>query len=226
MDKRSEPLASTRYCDHDHPLIRRTAERLQVPESTRLAVARNSFFFVRDSIVFGFDLFQQKASETLGLGYGVCWNKALLLIALLRANGIPARFCSIPIQRTFIRPAIGAWHRLANDPYHHCLVLADIDDRPVLLDAVLDRRTFDAFFRPIGVDWGIDWNGKDDMRLYSESVAGEIHVHDDIDATLDRRVGNKELPRFFARIGNRLVNRQMWKKVGIRPNPPETSGRA
>ena len=69
------------------------------------------------------------------------------------------------MKRTFIQPAIGAWHRLANDPFHHCMVHAYLNDRWTILDAVLDKGTYATFYRSAGVQWGIDWNGEDDVRL-------------------------------------------------------------
>lgn len=48
--------------------------------------------FVRDEIKFGYNLSDEiPASEVLKDGYGQCNTKATLLMALLRANGIPNR---------------------------------------------------------------------------------------------------------------------------------------
>jgi transglutaminase-like putative cysteine protease len=207
-------LEQTFYCNHGHPEIQAVAAGLKSGESDPAAIAKRTFYFVRDRFPFGFDLYQRKASEILKNGYGVCWNKSLLLTALLRCNGIPAQFGSIPLKRSFVRPAVGAWHRLANHPYHHCLVHAWLNDRWTILDAVLDPKTYETFFRPLGVKWGIDWNGNEDVRLYTESVLGPAVVHDDIDAALDNKAGNKELPKFMAHLGNWNINRQMWKKTG------------
>lgn len=221
MTERLSGLAATFYCDHGHHLIQHTAKRLRTGNDDPTAVARQTFQFVRDRILFGFDRFQRKASETLKKGYGVCWNKALLLTALLRANGIPTQFASIPVKRSFIKPAIGGWHRLANHPYHHCLVRAEIAGRWTLIDPVLDLKTFAAFFLPLNPAWNIEWNGWDDMRLYTDSVTGPVRIHEDIDAALDGKVGNTELPAFLAWIGNSYVNSRMWKRAGARPDPPQ-----
>ena len=208
-----DALRETFYCDHAHLDIRAVAAGLRAGEEDPAAIAERAFYYVRDGFPFGFDLYQRKASETLKRGYGVCWNKSLLLVALLRCNQIPARFGSIPLKRSFVKPAVGAWHRLANNPFNHCLVHARLNHRWTILDAVLDKRTYEAFFLPVEVEWGIDWNGEDDVRLYTESVLGSPVMHPDIDATLDNKVGNAELPRFLAIIGNDHVNRQMWKKA-------------
>lgn len=210
-----DALRVTYYCDHGHPDIQEIAAELKSEDKNLLTIARRTFYFVRDGFPFGFDLYQRKASETLKRGYGACWNKSLLLVALLRCNQIPVHFGSIPLKRDFVQPAIGGWHRLANSPYNHCLVHAFLNNRWTLLDVPLDKKTFNALFLPLGVSWGIDWNGKEDVHLYRESVVGSPQIHPDIDATLNQKVGNTELPKCLALIGNRFVNIRMWKRAGI-----------
>lgn len=210
-----DALEQTFYCDHGHPDIQAVAARLKAHDEDPAAIAARTFYFVRDRFVFGYDLYQRKASETLKNGYGVCWNKSLLLVALLRCNQIPARLGSVPLRCTFCKPAIGVWHRLANDPFNHCLAHVYLGHHWIILDPVLDRGTYEAFFLPVGVDWGIDWNGEDDVRLYTESVVGPPVTHLDIDAALNEKLGNAEMPRLLAIIGNRYVNWQMWKRAGV-----------
>ena len=80
---------------------------------------------------------------------------------------------------------------------------------------MLDKHTYEAFFLPLGVGWGIEWNGKDDISLYTESISGTPAMYPDIDTILDKKVGNTELPKALATIGNMFVNRQMWGKTGF-----------
>jgi len=211
-----DSLQETRYCDHGHRAIRALAVRLREACDGPAYFAQRAFAFVRDELPFGFDVCQRRASETLERGHGVCWNKAVLLIAILRCNRIPARLGSIPLRRTFIVPAIGAWHRLANDPFHHCFVHALLEGRWTMLDPTLDRRSHEAFFVPSGAQWGIDWDGHADMHLYTDSVAGAPVIHPDLDAALDRKMGNTELPRLLASVGNSFMNRRMWRRVAVR----------
>lgn len=209
-----DALQRTFYCDHDHLGIQEAAADLRAGEEDPVAITRRSFYFVRDRIRFGIDLYQRKASETLKRGYGACWNKSLLLVALLRCNQIPARFGSVPLRRDFIKPAIGAWHWLVNNPYNHCLVHVYLDGRWTVLDPVLDKGTYETSFLPLGVAWGIDWNGKDDVRLYTESVIGPTTMRLDIDAAINTKAGNTEMPQYFAIAGNWFINRTAWKRSG------------
>lgn len=138
------------YCDHGHPEIKAAAASLKAHEADTVAIARRTFYFVRDTITFGFDLYQRSASETLQRGFGACWNKSLLLTALLRCNQIPAQLGDIPLQRSFIKPAIGFWHWLANNPFNHCLVQVYLNGHWIILDAVLDKWTYETFLCTIG----------------------------------------------------------------------------
>lgn len=211
-----EHLRPTYYCDHHHSRIQTAAAELTSGNEDPMAIAMRTFYYVRDGIRYGFDRYRRRASETLSRGYGVCWNKSLLLVTLLRCNRIPARLASIPVKRSFCKPTLGRWHRLANHPFHHCVVQALVNNRWTLLDPVLDKPTFNAFFLPAGVKWGIDFDGRQDVRLYTESILGPPVIHPDIDTTLEEKVGNRELPGYLATIGYRHVNRQIWKKAGAR----------
>ena len=62
------PLQQTFYCDHSHPEIQAVAASLKAGENDPVAIASKTYYFVRDSIVFGFDLFPKKASDTLKQG--------------------------------------------------------------------------------------------------------------------------------------------------------------
>lgn len=211
-----EALTETYYCDYNHKHVRELAETLSNGVDDETAVAKNIFDYVRDRIPYGFDLFRRRASDTLRRGYGVCWNKSLLTVALLRCNGIPARFGSIEVNRVFCKPTAGFVYLFTNHPYHHCVAHAYLDNQWVVLDTVLDKATYESCYRPLGVGWGIDWDGINDCRLYREHVIGTPKMHVNIDETIKNRVGNKEWPKVFAIMTNAFLNRQLWKKTGCR----------
>ncbi len=211
----NDDLKQTYYCDYGHPSIQQLAKQLKNDDCTKTVM--DTFTYVRDCIPFGFDLVQTKASQTLKRGFGVCWNKSLLLLALLRSNGIPSHFGSIPMKSSFIAPVVGKIHLLINNPYNHCIVSVKLDGRWVILDPVLDRKSYDTFFRPLNVGWDIDWNGIDDCSLYTESVIGLPEKYPDVDSILNRKVGNTEYPSIVAKPLNDMINRSIWKKTGIKP---------
>lgn len=208
-------LISTGYCDFNHTEIRKRADLIAKDAEDVNRVASLSFTWVRDRIPFGFDLVRVKASETLRKGYGACFNKSLLLVALLRANGIPARFCSAPVNRWFIKPYIGLQCLLINHPFHHCFVQIGLNDRWSFAEPALDRKTYDALFRPLGVKWGIEWDAANQDRLYLESLMGEPVVHEDIDRIIDMNVGNAILPAPLAKMLCKRINRKAWRRIGV-----------
>jgi transglutaminase-like putative cysteine protease len=210
-----DALQETRYANIRHPILRAVAAKLKANGEDPVAIAIRTFYFVRDNIRFGFDLYDRQASEVLEKEYAVCWGKALLLTSLLRCNQIPARFGSIPVKNSFIAPAIGRWSVLGNNPFNHCMVFAWLNDRWTILDAVLDQRTYNTFFAPAGVTWGIDWNGQDDVHLYNESVMGPPVQHLDLDAAICSKAWNFELPKLLALSGYWLVNRRIRKALTL-----------
>ena len=86
----------TEYVDYDDPAVKSLAERLRTESPDELSLIRNTYYFVRDEIKHSWDARDKRvtvsASDTLREGVGICWAKANLLAALLRANGIPAGF--------------------------------------------------------------------------------------------------------------------------------------
>jgi transglutaminase-like putative cysteine protease len=90
-------LAATEIIDHTHPAVRFAAHELAKGCEGDEAVARACYTFVRDRIRHTGDSWSGvatlKASEVLALETGWCYAKSHLLVALLRANDIPAGLC-------------------------------------------------------------------------------------------------------------------------------------
>ncbi|NKB69320.1 MAG: transglutaminase domain-containing protein [Candidatus Latescibacteria bacterium] len=90
-------LAADAVVDCAHAEIRSLAGRLVAGCPGDIARAQILFEWVRDSIPHTNDTDREEitcgAVEVLRLGTGLCYAKAHLLAALLRAVGIPAGFC-------------------------------------------------------------------------------------------------------------------------------------
>ncbi len=205
------------YCDFDHPAVSSLAKDLANDESDSVMVTLSIFNHVRDNIRFGFDLVQVKASETLAKCYGVCWNKSLLLVALLRSSKIPARMAYNPVQQEFMRPVMGEACQTLTETINHCFTQVQLNGKWVAVDATLDASTYQKLFKPHQVSWGIDWDGKKDMQLYTEHIAGAIVVIEDIDAAIQQDVGNVLPPPSEAEAFFGAANQQMWQAVTAKP---------
>ena len=107
-------LTASELIDSEHPAIVAKARELAAALTSDAIIARASFRFVRDAIRHSVDFKQNpvtmSASEALAQGTGFCFAKAHLLVALLRANGIPAGLC---YQRLLVDAAV--------DPGRYCL---------------------------------------------------------------------------------------------------------
>ena len=90
-----EYLSPTYFIDSDHPTIREFA-RKAAGEGDTLTRAVRLYYAVRDGILynpyrFTFDREPYRASAVLAQGDGFCIQKAILLAAVVRAEGIPCR---------------------------------------------------------------------------------------------------------------------------------------
>jgi transglutaminase-like putative cysteine protease len=102
-------LGADSVIDHGHPAVREVAERLWArANGDPIEFARLAYELARDEIAHAWDAGDRRvtvsASETLREGVGLCFAKAHLLTALLRARGIPAGLC---------------YQRLTDDARHH-----------------------------------------------------------------------------------------------------------
>ncbi|MFJ4777713.1 transglutaminase family protein [Streptomyces sp. NPDC088762] len=90
-------LASDEAIDHWHPLVQETADALWSATGDAYSYAKAAFEFVRDTIPHSADSgdlrVSWRASDVLGTRNGICYAKSHALVALLRAQGIPAGLC-------------------------------------------------------------------------------------------------------------------------------------
>ncbi|MFJ3515920.1 MULTISPECIES: transglutaminase family protein [unclassified Streptomyces] len=90
-------LASDEAIDHWHPVVEDTADTLWSATGDAYSYAEAAFQFVRDTIPHSADSgdlrVTLRASDVLATRNGICHAKAHALVALLRAQGIPAGLC-------------------------------------------------------------------------------------------------------------------------------------
>ena len=83
--------------DGDNPSIQRKAAELKERSENEIELVKNTYYFVRDEIKHSWDVQDKRvtitATDVLREQVGICWAKANLLVALLRANEIPAGIC-------------------------------------------------------------------------------------------------------------------------------------
>ncbi len=94
-------LAAGSAVDCHHPAVRLLAERMRRPSA--LATVQAAYALVRDGYAHSYDIaaveVSVSASDVLRHGHGICFAKAHLLAALLRACAIPAGLCYQKLAR-------------------------------------------------------------------------------------------------------------------------------
>lgn len=103
-------LKKTPILDFDSPtLVSLVAARgwKELPDRARIGAV---YRFVRDEISFGYNRTDDlPASEVLADGYGQCNTKTNLLMALLRAIGLPCRFHGATVAKELQKGVVPAW---------------------------------------------------------------------------------------------------------------------
>ncbi len=173
-------LLATPLLDHDHASITALIARrgwAALPIAARIGAV---YGFVRDEIAFGYNTGDRlPASRVLADRYGQCNTKTILVMALLRAVGIPCRFHGATIHKRLQRGVVtGLWYWLAPTHIVHSWAEVRIGERWVALEGViLDADYLDGLraFLPaargalLGYGVGtadlaappIDWRGED-----------------------------------------------------------------
>jgi hypothetical protein len=103
MPEKSEYLKCTEFIDCDTQSITDKARELTTGLKTDKEKARSLYYFVRDEIKHNayaplYDKERYKASVILKEGNGFCQQKSVLLAALARSAGIPARLGFVDVN--------------------------------------------------------------------------------------------------------------------------------
>lgn len=208
-------LAATPMLDLDHPAVRRlvgTRGWAALDPADRIGAI---YDFVRNEIAFGYNADDDlPASRVLADGYGQCNTKATLLMALLRAAGIPCRFHAATVRQELQAGVVpGVVRRLAPDEILHSWV--EVPSRGgwtrlegVILDDAylaglrhhLDRHAGALLGYAVGTEDlaapPVAWCG-DDTEIQMTGVARDLGVHDDPDA-------------WYASAGTNLAGPRAW----------------
>ena len=211
-------LAATPLLDFDHPDIqalvtRRGWRALPIPQ--RIGAV---YDFVRNEIPFGYNEGDElPASRVLADAHGQCNTKGVLLMALLRAVGVPCRFHGFTIHKALQKGAItGLAYLLAPRSIVHSWVEVAVDGVPdsrwlnlegFILDAAYLGRLQQRFAgarafcgygaaTPDLMSPGVDWCGRD-TYIQKDGINHDFGVFDSPDA-------------FFARHGSNLSGWRRW----------------
>ena len=160
-------LQETRFCDFNHPLIQGIAHKIAENCTNDREKAVSLFYWVRDNILYRVGLWQRKASETLIEKEGACTNKTNLLVALLRANNIPAGYGIMKVhgQRYFGPIAIPMLKKFAGEMSTHVYAMVNLNNKWIKCDPSDDRELSENTFYLNPPSKLVEWDGFQDAML-------------------------------------------------------------
>ena len=132
-------LQPTRLLDFEHSSIRKLLDRRNWKSLQTYAAIGAIYDFVRDEIAFGYNSDDAiPASQVLRDGYGQCNTKTILLMALLRATGIPCVLHAATIRKRLQKGIVtGLWYWLAPNNIIHTWVEVQVDGHMTSLEGVI-----------------------------------------------------------------------------------------
>lgn len=224
-------LRPTRMLDFHHRSIRELVKERRWENENEFAKIQKIYNFVRDEIQFGYNTDDAiPASEVLKDGYGQCNTKGTLLMALLRAVGIPCRIHGFTIDKKLQKGAMtGLIYALAPRNIVHSWVEVQYQGRWYNIEGfILDRPYLNklqekfsdckAGFCGYGVATDnfrnppIDWNGND-TYIQKEGINRDFGVFDSPDAFFEK-YGQPISPLkkwVFRNFARKMMNRNVEK---------------
>jgi transglutaminase-like putative cysteine protease len=202
-------LQPTEFLDFQKDRVKKKANEITDGLKSDKEKAIALFYWVRDNIKYNMYTYNPKikanlkASVTLRRKNGFCMSKAVLLSALARATGIPARIRMVDIINHKISPKIV---ELMQTNVFHCHGISEIliNGTWIKLTPVFDKVTaLKAGFVPL-----IEFDGNNDALFESHDKEGNLFVeyvkdygiYSDLPIKQIVEIFTKAYPNMFSRI--------------------------
>jgi hypothetical protein len=158
-------LKETEFCDFRHPEIQKLSHRIcgKIDNDRDKAIAL--YYWVRDNIIYRLGLWNRKASETLWEMEGTCTNKANLLIALLRANNIPAAYGILRVNGQAYFGSANFMSKFISTASDHIYSLLYLDNKWIVVDASDDSGLSRSVQNIVPQAREVHFDGINDARL-------------------------------------------------------------
>ncbi|MCM8784812.1 MAG: transglutaminase family protein [Candidatus Omnitrophica bacterium] len=180
-----EYLLPTKICDVDNIDIRMKSYILTKNSSSEKEKVINIFNFVRDEIKYRFDYSYTKASETMKKGYGNCFNKSNLQIALLRSCGIYSGYKVYLIKKDVFSPIVPKEiYEMINQPTIHVSCAVYLDERWIEIDSTIDFELYNHIYRNIANWKYVEWDGESEISIPQEYIVENQGIYSNIDLYL------------------------------------------
>ena len=176
MSEMKNYLKCTEIIDCDEASVKEKALEVTRGLKTDKDKAIALYYFVRDKIKHNaytplYDSSRYKASATLKAAYGMCQNKAILLVALARAAGIPARLGLVDVEDYQLSEKFKQMIGGVNVMPLHGFAELYIDGRWVHASPAYDLATCQKKgFIPV------EFDGVNDAKDSEYTKAGQLHM--------------------------------------------------
>jgi hypothetical protein len=213
----------TTLCDVDHPAIQRRVARLR--RSSDEATAQAIFGYVQ-SLPYRFGNWQERASDTLARGSGMCTTKANLQVALMRAAGLEAGFSEVPMVMSVLGKLMpDAWLPLMRPTVRHYFGAVKLGGRWHAADSSYTDGSMQIYLEAIpGFDYLLP------ATLATGKPYSPAHAHDGLDVFdiqvvphLQDEMSKKSrfTPMQFEALNTRLDRAQGSWKQWLAPGHPD-----
>ena len=168
-------LKSTPVIDCDHPSIQEKNKDLTKGREDVVKKAISLFYFVRDEIRYNIYVPKSlpehfRASNTLSREKGYCVMKAVLLVALARAAGIPASLGFARLRNNLLPEKTEKWLGTNILPFHGYAELY-LNGKWVKATPAFDLKMCERN-RIVPVEF----DGENDAMFHSHNKDGELHI--------------------------------------------------
>ena len=236
-------LKKTKLLDYDDCLIQSLIYERGWRDLPEYDVIGAVYHFVKDEILFGYNRCDTlTASEVLSDGIGQCNTKSTLLMALLRALGIPCRLHGFTVSKDFQKGATsGIVSFLAPSEIVHTWVEVLFQNRWIVLEGVIIDDGFlqsikqmyretKGIFRmyAIAVDdfpnLAVDWTGKDTF-IQSKAIVKDFGIFPNPDSFFSKHSQNLGILRTFLyeHIGCKKMTRNINRLRKLAKSCPSAS---
>lgn len=236
-------LKKTKLLDYDDSLIQSLIYERGWRYLSEYDAIGAVYHFVKDEILFGYNKRDTlTASEVLSDGIGQCNTKSTLLMALLRALGIPCRLHGFTVSKDFQKGATsGIVSFLAPSEIVHTWVEVLFQNRWIVLEGVIIDDGFlqsikqmyretKGIFRMyvIAVDdfpnLAVDWTGKDTF-IQSKAIVKDFGIFPDPDSFFSKHSQNLGIIRTFLyeHIGCKKMTRNINRLRKLAKSCPSAS---
>jgi len=212
MSEMEKYLRPTPAIDCDHPSIIEKARSLTADKDNAADKAISLFYFVRDEIKYNLwvnldALEHYRASATLDRKEGFCIQKAVLLVALARAAGIPSKLHLADIRNHLASEK--AVEMIGTNLFtYHGYTEMYLNDKWVKATPAFDLQTCqESRWIPV------EFDGQHDAILHPRSVDGKPHIEYVLDRGPYDDLPIDEILNSFDKLYGLTAAREGWNKL-------------